>query len=186
MQQVTLDLPTLLAQLKSGLLVLSENLSDILHGTFMPPEQEPANANAAKLYEQAKKLIGTDASPNDAAPDNLACAETVNRIVALALGAPIGGGTSTYAMWQVLRSDSKRWTPIMGSEALPGDIIISPTGGTTNARLEHGHVGIVAKHGILSNNSENGLLCENYDIPTWKRYYSGFGLLPTLFYRVSG
>lgn len=182
MPNVTLDLSTLLTQLKAGLLILS----GIIEKRLMPPEFQPANPNAAKIYAQAKRLIGTDASPRDAAPDTLACAETVNRIVALALGAPIGGGTSTASMWQVLRTDTKRWTPIIGSEALPGDIIISPTGGTTNARLEHGHVGIVAKFGILSNNSENGLLCENYDIPSWKRYYSGFGLLPTLFYRVSG
>ena len=34
--------------------------------------------NRIKLYEAARSFIGTDASPNDLAPDELGCAETVN------------------------------------------------------------------------------------------------------------
>lgn len=180
MPKVSIDLQLLLAQLKAGLLKLTAIIPSL-----RMPDPLPANPSAAKIYEKAKSLLGTDASPLDAAPDSLACAETVNRIVSLALGTPIGGGTSTYSMWQCLRASAK-WVTVISSDALPGDIVISPTGGVTGARLEHGHVGIVAKHGILSNNSENGLLSENYDIPTWKRYYTQFGGLPTFFYRYNG
>lgn len=138
-------------------------------------------AQGTKIYETAKGLLGVDASPNDEAPDALACAETVNAIVKKALGAPVGGGASTFAMWQCLRQFTARWEQVL--EPLPGDIVISPTGASPNARLQHGHVGIVAKYGILSNNSENGLLSENWDMRTWKAYYSEFGGLPTLYYR---
>ena len=37
--------------------------------------------NRIKLYEAARSFIGTDASPNDLAPDELGCAETVNEII---------------------------------------------------------------------------------------------------------
>lgn len=168
----------LLAQLAAAL----QKISAIVKARMPAHDPQPANDRAQRIYNEAVALMGTDASPADIAPDSLACAETVNRIVALALGTPIGGGTSTYSMWQVLRS-STQWLPIILSDALPGDIIISPTGSITNARLEHGHVGIVAKHGILSNNSENGLLSENYDIDSWRRYYTQFGGLPTFCYR---
>ncbi len=180
MPKITLDLQILLAQLKAGLL----RLSGILPTIAMPMiDPQPANPSAQKIYDVAKSLLGTDASPADIAPDSLACAETVNRIVKIAIGVPVGGGTSTFQMWRCLET-YPLWQKILGSEALPGDIIISPTGSVTDARLEHGHVGIVAKHGILSNNSETGKLSENFDIPTWKRYYTQFGGLSTFFYRV--
>ena len=39
--------------------------------------------NRIRLYEAARSFIGTDASPNDLAPDELGCAETVNEIMAI-------------------------------------------------------------------------------------------------------
>lgn len=149
--------------------------------TIQPPM--PPITNREKIYNEAKALLGTDASPGDQAPSALACAETVNYIVQQATGRPVGGTTSTAAMWQALKADGARWQAIFASEALPGDIIISPTGSVAGARLTHGHVGVVAKYGILSNNSETGTLAENYDIQSWTKYYSDFGGLPTLFYR---
>lgn len=148
-----------------------------------PPQILPIMTDSDKIYETAKSFLGLDASPGDEAPSALACAETVNYIVQKATGRPVGGETSTAAMWNSLKSDSSRWGAIFASEALPGDIIISPTGSVSGARLAHGHVGIVAKFGILSNNSETGTLEENYDIPSWTAYYTNFGGLQTLFYR---
>lgn len=169
----------LLAQLAAAL----QKLSAILVTRMPALDLEPANPTTQKIYDTAKSLLGQDASPADQAPDSLACAETVNNIVRIATGSPVGGGASTYAMWQVLRTPGGRWRSVIVSEALPGDIIISPTGSITNARLEHGHVGIVAKFGILSNNSEDGKLSENFDIDSWRRYYTQFGGLATFCYR---
>lgn len=142
------------------------------------PEQTP---QGIEIYNTAKALLGTDASPRDIAPSSLACAETVNYIVTKATGAPIGGGVSTYVMWQCLREFTARWEQVL--DPLPGDIVISPTNSNPGARLKHGHVGIVGYYGILSNNSEDGHLEENFNIASWKAYYSDFGGLPMLFYR---
>lgn len=143
----------------------------------------PVVTSGEKIYQVAKSLLGQDASPENQAPSALACAETVNYIVQKATGSPVGGGASTASMWEALKADSTRWESILGVDAREGDIIISPTGSNGFSRLTHGHVGIVARYGILSNNSETGTLGENYDIASWKRYYTDFGGLPTLFFR---
>lgn len=152
------------------------------------PEHPPGmiQTEAGKrIYDVAKALLGQDASPDNQAPSNLACAETVNYIVTRALGRPVGGETSTYAMLQYLRANMGRWEQILPSESLSGDIIISPSPapGTKGARLQHGHTGIVGNYGILSNNSETGKLAENYDITSWTSYFTDFGNLPTFCFR---
>jgi len=112
----------------------------------------------------------------------LGCAETVNAIFKMALGAPIGGGSSTMLMLPFLK-DTTRFSETTPALALPGDVIISPTG-FGNGKLDHGHVGIIAKYGILSNSSADGRLHEVYDIDTWTKYYHGVGGFPVRIFRV--
>lgn len=144
--------------------------------------------NGDKIYLTAKSLLGFDASPQDIAPPSLACAETVNYIVKKAIGAPVGGGASTAAMYKCLTQFTARFVQVGLADALPGDIIIAPTGYAVppalQPRVDHGHVGIVAKFGVLSNNSENGLLSENYTVQSWLDYYTEFGRIPTYIFRV--
>lgn len=112
----------------------------------------------------------------------LGCALAVNAIAKQAWGTEIGGGSSTYQLWQFLK-DTTRFESVLPENATPGCVIISPTGSNKNARLAHGHVGIVGKYGICSNNSESGTFEENYSIDSWQRYFTDFGGLPTLVYR---
>ena len=61
--------------------------------------------NRIKLYEAPRSFIGTDASPNDLAPDELGCAETVNEIIREALGEYFHADNrlSTYWLYKALR-----------------------------------------------------------------------------------
>lgn len=133
-------------------------------------------SNSLKVYNTAKSLIGQALAPDPV----LGCAETVNIIFKQAIGVEAGGEASTQAMYTALQ-DTKRFTFITRCNALPGDIIISPTG---LGKYPHGHVGIVAIYGILSNSSSDGRLHENYDIDTWTNYFERQGGFPVLFFRV--
>lgn len=133
-----------------------------------------------KIFNKAKQLLGTDASPNDLAPDELGCAETVNAIIEQALGYPAGGTLSTNLMYKALLKHTKF---IKVDQALPGDIIISPTG-YGNGGLSNGHVGIFGENeGIMSNSSATGRFEANYTLKTWVARYRGKGGYPIVFFR---
>lgn len=137
------------------------------------------------LYKTALGCIGTDASPNDVAPDDLACAETVNEIYKKAFGTYISTpGLSTYSLYSAMRLSpyfykvDEEYEPV-----LPGDIIISPTGFGTGS-LTHGHVGIMAPGGfVMSNDSYSGMFQKNYSIERWRERYGKIGGFPILFFR---
>lgn len=131
-----------------------------------------------KVYDTAKNNIGNNLCSNKV----LGCAETVNKIFEMALGDPIGGDSSTQAMMPFLLNRNCFMEVFLGDQ-LPGDIIISPTG-SGDGTLEHGHVGIIAIYGILSNSSSDGRLHENYDVETWNNYYHIYGHFPVRFFRV--
>lgn len=130
-----------------------------------------------KLYETAKLYIGTDASPNDLAPDEYGCAESVNEIIRAAFGEYLYAGNrlSTYWLYKALK-ESDKW--IEASIPIPGSIVISPTGyghrrdAAGNLIIPNGHVGIVMLDGkIASNDSRDGKFRENYTIDSWADRY---------------
>lgn len=137
-------------------------------------EQTP---NSIRIYNTAAAHVGE----NLCVDKELGCATTVNYIFEMALGAPIGGNASTMLMLPFLK-DKMRFSETTPALALPGDVIISPTG-SGNGKLDHGHVGIIAKYGILSNSSADGRLHEVYDIDTWTKYYNGVGGFPVRCFR---
>lgn len=133
------------------------------------------------LVQMAITHLGTDASPNDLAPDELGCAETVNAIYKKLYGVEIGGGVSTYYLFKALREhkDFKRVDAPM-----PGDIAISPTGYSASKTVPNGHVGIVGFNGsIMSNDSRTGTFEQNFTLDSWKRYYIDRGRYPMQFFR---
>jgi len=136
----------------------------------------PEESNRSHLYEIAKVCLGESLCGDQ---HLLGCALTVNAVFKSAFGKEIGGGASTIDMYNVLKSDS-RFIPIEVPSA--GDIIISPTG-TGNGKIV-GHVGIVGKYGIMSNDSKTGTLQEKYTLLTWNNYYKNYGGIPTKFFRV--
>lgn len=142
--------------------------------TPMPPQPPTpaATTQREKLYDLAKSCLGKDIA---ATQNELGCAEAVSYIFNRVgvPGFPQGGYLSTAQFHQWLQRNATQL-----SEPLPGDVIISPS-----TSMTHGHIGIVAYHGILSNNSMNGLFAEVYTMESWRHYYNERLKLPVLFYR---
>ena len=136
--------------------------------------------NREKLYTKAASALGTHQTLNDNVPKETGCAQAWSAVAKKAGIARIPStgisGTASLFAWLSTNPAFKEV-----SDPLPGDTIISPTGyGNDKVR---GHVGIVANHGILSNNSENGLWQEHWTLPKWRDYYGDYGGLPVRFFR---
>ena len=107
------------------------------------------------LHQECLKLLGTDVTPRDLIPDDVACAETVSTIIRRVVpDFPIIPGT--YTLWRQLENDS-RFRRV--TVPMPGTIIISPTG--TAKKLEgtpsNGHTGFFDQGAnIMSNRSRDG------------------------------
>ncbi len=126
--------------------------------------------NRLTLFAVALRVLGTDASPHDVAPDELGCAETIYDILLTAFPFRVGFSftVSTYTLYNALRS-SKKYIKV--DMPLEGDIVISPTGYGSGG-LSNGHVGIKGElDKIMSNSSSTGKLEENYTMKTWKERY---------------
>ena len=123
------------------------------------------SARREHLYDIAYSFLGKDASPRDLASDDLGCAESVNAVYKAAFGHEIGGDVSTIRMYAALRGSNE----LQETDApLFGDIIISPT---NMARVPVGHVGIVGKWQIMSNDSRTGLWQAYYTLESWRLRY---------------
>lgn len=133
-----------------------------------------------KIFETAKSLLGTDASPYDLARDELGCAETVSEILIKAgFKMPILVSTAKLNGWL---STHKEWLEV--NTPIAGDVVISPTGqGGLNGVL-NGHTGIVGTLGvIMSNSSATGRFEPNYSISSWNSRYAVKGGYPVKYYR---
>lgn len=128
------------------------------------------------LLEIAESYLGTDASPNDAAPDELSCADTISSILSKKYkNVPTIVSTIKLDEWLPRNG----WTLIDLSDARPEDVIVSPTQGT-----KVGHTGIFLRNGMIASTDsglvrkENkGKFMQNYTLATWlKRYRDTLGL----------
>lgn len=176
--------PALLAQFKKVLEALSKALSNFLPTYETPPQELPMNLPIKRehLYEVAKESIGQDISPRDIAPDNLACVESLCKIIQKAcpeLQFPTL--LSTRSLFEYLER-SVSFTPV--ESPLYGDIILSVTG-SGNGTVAHGHCGIYGKKWIMSNDSRTGSWEANYLPESWERYFRGRGGMQTLYYRLT-
>lgn len=135
----------------------------------VPEPVVPSESKREKLYRIAKECRGVDTSPADVASDDLACAESLNGVFKKAFGSPIATGTalvSTNALYKAMIKDP-RLELVPGKDALPGDIVISPTGYSTKG-ADHGHCGIRGITTYMSNDSTTGKWTANYNLPNWK------------------
>lgn len=141
---------------------------------LMPEPQQ--GKKGISIYNEAKLLLNQHISGTN---PRLGCAVAVNYVVKQALGYPIGGGAST-ALMNVALHNTNLWTPVQ--DPLYGDIVMCPTGESTFGPTFNGHVGVVAKHGFLSNNSETGLFGLNYTRESWEASFLARGF-QTHYYR---
>jgi hypothetical protein len=131
------------------------------------------------IYETAYASIGRDASPEDSAPDEYGCANSLSEVIARALPDlhfPIFLSTRTLYQY-LLNSPSFK----LVSTPTPGCIIISVTG-TGNGSIPNGHCGVVGKQWIMSNDSRSGTWEANYTLDAWIRHYDIKGGMPTHYF----
>lgn len=147
----------------------------------MPNEipNEIPNENGQRIYEIARECLGAHITLDSSVPSDVGCAEAVSYVLKNALGDvfPAQGFASTNLLWQWLKT---HFTQV--SEPIIGDVVISPTG-TSAIGSPHGHVGIIAKYGILSNSSDTGLFSELWTITKWNKYYNKKLGFPVYFFR---
>lgn len=145
------------------------------------PDGSIVMSSSELLYNAALSYIGSDASPNDLAPDELGCAETVDAIYHRVFAEYIGRGArpclSTATLFVQLKSSGWLKQVIIPK---PGDIVISPTGSTGSKGP--GHTGIVGRYQIMSNDSRSGTWEANYTVESWRRIFGRRGF-PTYFFR---
>ncbi len=147
---------------------------------FMPPQTQGCDpthsANALKIYEIAKSCIGRHITLDESVPHELGCAEALSYVLSkVPCGFPIQGfaDTALFCNWLIQSPDFQAVT-----EPQYGDVIVSPRAGQT-----HGHIGIVAKYGILSNDSASGLFLELFDLRNWRHFFGEIRGLPIRFFR---
>ncbi len=150
------------------------------------PAQELAGAADLAAFNErivaaAEQGVGDPAmnsamhAPPETNGGTLACAWAVNRIVKRALGAPVGGGLSTFEMAAVLRKKDQ-----LCEAPFPGAIVISPTGAKV------GHVGIVGAGGAIYSNSSNRERWEqNYTVTSWYQRFRDTKGLPVHFFQLN-
>jgi hypothetical protein len=181
-----IDIIQKLISLFNELLILSEKeeIKEIEEINIEEVKEQIKTMNQ-KLYDLAVKYLGTDASPKDFAPDNLACAESVSTLLNQLLGDfPII--TGTYTLREKLIAD-KRFKQV--SEPEIGCIIMSATGTSKlgrNTPIKNGHAGIIGRDGkILSNNPKNGQFLDSMTLDYWKSYLGKTGGYPIEYYSLN-
>lgn len=146
------------------------------------PTPTPEDPNI-KLYDVAKSALGKDVAKTQ---DELGCAEAVSGLLNRAYGDIPAGVLSTTTLYQKLAANSSyavtRTVMPLSAVARAGDVIISPTGYGSNPQ-DHGHVGIAARGGVMSNDSATGLFKLNYTFGEWDASFRGRGFPVFIFRR---
>lgn len=147
----------------------------------MPPRQPITPP--WKLYAAAVACLKKHITLNPAVPPDLGCAEAVSYVLKSAGvdGVPINGFASTASLYTWL-SNSSEFVAVALEDSSPGDIIISPSG-SPGVKFPHGHTGILARYGILSNNSYTGEFDESLKLASWQDFYVSRGGFPIYIFR---
>lgn len=131
-----------------------------------------------RIYNTAAAALGKHITLDPSVPPDLGCAEAVSYVLKMSgFLLPEAGiaGTSALYIWL-----QRNFIPV--TNPIFGDIIISPTG-FSSIGSSHGHTGIVAKYGILSNDSDTGLFLEKYTLTSWHQYFAVTEGFPVFYFR---
>lgn len=134
-----------------------------------------------QIYEEAKSCLRKHITLDPSVPPDVGCAEAVSYVLKLAgvRGFPTTGIAGTSVLYSWLKANATEVkTPVAGN------IIISPTG-MSSINSPHGHVGIVANFGVLSNDSDSGLFMEKYTLETWAQYFGEVEGFPVIYFEIN-
>ena len=138
------------------------------HNSTPPPQNAPEAqiSRSEALYRAAKASIGKEMSPEDNAPDELACAESLCRVIQLVYpDFPLH--ISTARLYEELRKSphfKQTSTPVRGA------VSIFPTE-FKNGFTNFGHCGVVGNTHVMSNQSFLSTT-HNYPRGTWQPNYT--------------
>jgi hypothetical protein len=151
---------------------LKQQLSILLQILGLQKQIEVIQGNPAVILDKARSLLGQDASPQNLAPKEYACAESVSSVLN-SLWPEIPVVTGTYTLWNYLNT-----SPLFYKSDGPADgcVIIAPTG----TGIGVGHTGIVDGDKVMSNNSATGLWDKHITLKSWAAYFKG--RLPTYYF----
>lgn len=139
---------------------------------------EPMETKSERLYNLAYSLIGKYLTLDTSVPKQFNCAQAMSFILKeFGFPMPARGiaGTVEMEKWLI-----KNCTEVKTPEL--GDIIISVSfTGLPNAR---GHVGVVGKKAIMSNDSDTGTWQPYWSLPAWLKFYRDEKKLRTRYFRV--
>lgn len=128
------------------------------------------------LADIVRPYLGTDVTPQDTVPDDVACADTISTILKDYMPHMV----STIKMHEWLSDPVNGFQRVFNPEE--GCIIISPTKGD-----KIGHVGVVMDNELIASNNSFGVykgkITENYTFSSWvSRYKIKLGL-PVYMYK---
>jgi len=125
-----------------------------------------------ELYQAAYDNLGKHCTMDDSVPEVIGCGEAVSYLVNLvAPGLLPHKGIAGTAEWVSFMQNSPRFTKL--NEPSVGSIMVFATG-TGNGNIR-GHIFVVGKFHLLSNNSGNGLLGDQWTMTTALAHYRDFG-----------
>lgn len=134
-----------------------------------------------ELYAISLESLGTDASPQNLARPEVACAETVTHLISLV--------DSSIEWTNKLATFYMRKDMLGGKHFVRvdtprrGSVVLSATDWNKNGQVVTGHVGIyLGDDHIASNNSSTGIFDINYSLESWKRYFVAHEGLDMLFF----
>ncbi len=131
-----------------------------------PVNQPEVLTRREEILKAAKEALDTDASPENKAHRDLACAESVSHILNSVIPHFPKGVLSTAELEHFL-DYSPDFVPTKIPK--PGCVIVSPRNAT-----QHGHAGLfLTADRIASNDSEDGLWKDNYSLDEWAKEMRG-------------
>lgn len=173
-QYLYMDIP------RAEVLKFVTDLLEVIVAFMLRIKNTPSQVTKAHLLATTSKdYIGKDASPEDEAPDELGCAESVSKIINRVV--PFPTEVSTIKLQKRLET-SKYFERVWGREVV-GDVMVSPTG--SGDGLKTGHTWIYMGEGKwASNSSYTGTWEVNYTTETIKKLWNINHKMPLYIYRL--
>lgn len=151
-----------------------------------PQPQEPAVeavvSNSQKLYNFGKNQLGKRIALDHNVDPKFGCATAVSYCLfhVKFTSIPKAGISGTASMLEWFLNHPNLYERVPAPSI--GTIIISPTG--VSAKGGRGHVGIVGKESIMSNDSQSGEWHAYWNLQSWEAYYGKNLGIPTYFFNL--
>lgn len=174
---------TLMSPTEIHTIDISQNLPPVAP---LPTNQAHSmNPTPIALYNEAYAALGTHLTLDPNVPKEVGCMEAVSKLLrGIGVeGIPVAGIPGTASGLTFLENspqfEERHETPLMG------DIVMFATG-TSTIGSQHGHVLVMGKEWLMSNDSDTGLWAAKYTLATALHYFSTVLGFPIRTFRLKG